>query len=167
MFDYWREWLRRADTGEFNNEFPAPGNKDPRTLIWHAYQETDDPSREYLDTWDLRKTNLFNSKVILSRKRTRNFLDITNLWKRTVFQNIEESALDDIVGNAARYAVPEQRSVIPDINTRVVGPMLKRQREGPSDDEDTIEHVARRYSSAGPSGWRSGAMSTWGRGSRA
>ena len=171
IFGYWREWLLRADTGEFNNKFPAPEKKDRRTAAWRVSPGLSGqaPPQGLLDdAWDLRKTNLFNSKVILSRKRTRNFLDISNLWKRSVFQSMEESMLDDIVGNAARAFAQEQHPVIPDVNTLVVGPRLKRPREDPSnDEEDTIEHVARRYNSSGPSSWRQGAMTTWGRGSRA
>jgi hypothetical protein len=117
--------------------------------------------------WDLRETSIFNSKVILSRKRTRNFLDISNLWKKTVMENHEALALDDIVGNAARFAA-FKRPLIPDVNTMVTGPRLKRTREDPSDEDDTVESVARRFNaSPTPTGnWASGSMTTWGRGSR-
>ena len=161
IFGYWREWLRRADVGDFNSEFPAPDEEDLRVSNWEA-RET------IVGAWDLRRTNLFNSKVILSRKRTRNFLDVSNLWKKTVMENLELQALDDIVGTAAQFATIK-RPYVPDVNTSVVGPRLKRSRVNPDspDDENTIEHVARRYNSPTPGGtWASGSMTTWGRGSR-
>src|ERR1700722_16137278 len=34
IFDYWREWLRRADSGEFNQEFPKPSQTDQRVSDW-------------------------------------------------------------------------------------------------------------------------------------
>jgi hypothetical protein len=61
IFEYWCEWLTRADTGDFNPDFPAPKSNAPEGEL------------------DLRETNIFNSKVILSRKQTRNFLDLANL----------------------------------------------------------------------------------------
>jgi len=161
IFGYWREWLNRADAGEFNQEFPAPSTSDPRVSDWSADQ--------VVGRWDLRETSIFNSKVILSRKRTRNFLDLTNLWKKSVIENLEELTLDDLVNNAARFAALK-RPLIPDVNTAVVGPRLKRTRvateEVNSDNE--VEHVAHRSSSPTPtgSGWASAPMGTWGRGSR-
>jgi hypothetical protein len=158
IFGYWREWLERADTGNFNNEFPPPEKRDLRTSNWGT--------RETEGLWDLRKTNIFNSRVILSRKRTRNLLDLTNLWKKSVMENLEEQALDDILGDAARYTALK-RPLAPDINTAVVGPRLKRTRVDPSAmEEDTVEHVSRRSSSPTPTAWRNAAMGSWGRGSR-
>jgi hypothetical protein len=159
IFDYWREWLERADAGNYNQTFPSPDKGDLRTTPW----ETGEDVR---GLWDLRKTNIFNTKVILSRKRTRNFLDLTNLWKKSVIENLEEQTLDDIVGKAARYAALK-RPLIPDINTAVVGPRLKRSRVAPSnDEEDTVEHVAHRSSSPTPTAWTNAPMGSWGRGSR-
>jgi hypothetical protein len=164
IFDYWREWLTRADTGDYTNEFPAPDSKDRRVSHWATDEEA-------VDKWDLRKTDIFKSKVILSRKRTRNFLDLTNLWKKTVIENLEELALDDMVGNAAQYAAREH-PLIPDVNTMVVGPRLKRPRVDQSvtntDDDMIVESVHARNSSPTPgsSNWASGSMTTWGRGSR-
>lgn len=95
IFGYWREWLERADAGNHNLEFPAPDLED-----WRAPRRREVGA---VDTWDLRKTSLFNSRIIVSRKRTRNFMDISNLWKKTVLENLEEQTLDDILVTAARY----------------------------------------------------------------
>jgi hypothetical protein len=158
IFNYWREWLRRADSGDFNHEFPAPDKSDIRVANWDT--------REAVGRWNLRETNIFNSKVILSRKRTRNFLDLTNLWKKTVLETMEDQALDQLVERAAtNYLVPLKRPLSLDVNTSVVGPRLKRTREDPEDLE--VEHVARRLTSPTPQGsWRNAPMGSWGRGSR-
>jgi len=151
IFGYWREWLRRSDTGEFNSEFPAPNNKDLKKSM------------------DLRETNIFNSKVILSRKRTRNFLDISNLWKRTVLTGIEGQALDDILHRFVRTNTTLKRPFVPDVNALVVGPRKKNRREGPtsSDEEDDHLPLHRRFPSPTPAStsWASAPMGTWGRGS--
>jgi len=162
IFGYWREWLARADSGDFNQEFPAPNEKDLRVSAWQQHLP---------GTWDLRETSILNSRVILSRKRTRNFLDISNTWKRTVLETLEDQALADIVGTAARYAAGK-RPLVPDVNTQVTGPTLKRRREDTSqeiEEGEIVEHVARRYgSSPGPSNpqWQNAAMGSWAGGSR-
>jgi len=153
IFGYWREWLRRSDTGDFNDEFPAPG-------------KTNTGSSHGLDTGlvDLRETNIFNSKVILSRKRTRNFLDLSNLWKKSVLEKNDELTIDSLLTNAAqRFA--QEGPFIPDINAVAGGSRLKRPREDPDSAMEST-HVARRdrSSSPTPDAWRSGAMGTWGRG---
>jgi hypothetical protein len=164
IFGYWREWLARADRGDFNTEFPAPETNDDRVSDWGT--------RPTETRWDLRNTDIFNSRVIVSRKRTRNFLDISNLWKRSVIENIEVQALNDIVSAAAKYMASAKRRSSPDLNTIVVGPRLKRTRRfGPEDtnnsSDNEVEHVARRYgASSAPGPWRNAASGTWGRGSR-
>jgi hypothetical protein len=158
IFGYWREWLERADTGKFTLDYPPPDQKDPRVSDWQA---------RLPGTWDLRETNIFNRRVILSRKRTRNFLDLTNLWKRSVLETLEDKVLDDIVNNAAR-STATKRPEAPDVNTAVVGSRLKRPRVEHTEEENYLPHVARRSPSPGPSNpaWASAPMGTWGRGSR-
>jgi hypothetical protein len=42
-------------------------------------------------TFDVIKVGLVNSQFIVSRKRTRNFLDIASVWKQSVLQNIRDA----------------------------------------------------------------------------
>ena len=146
IMNYWREWLHRNDTGNYNLEFPPPVPKDSRR-------------------WDLRQTDLFNSKVILSRKRTRNFLDISNLWKRTVLTGIEGQALDSI--QQYHNTLSLVRPLDPDVNTLVTGPRHPN-REVDSDSDNEHLPVRVRYPSPTPAStsWRNASMGTWGRGSR-
>jgi hypothetical protein len=170
IFGYWREWLSRADRGDFNEEFPAPDEHDHRVSDWQ--QQT--PGK-----WDLREYNnilLDKTRVILSRKRTRNFLDVSNTWKRTVLETLEDQTISDFnqqVAEAGRYTAQKRPAASDDINTTVTGPLLKRQREATA--EDTLEEgelverpIEHRGLSPGPSNhaWSSAAMGSWARGSR-
>ncbi len=152
IFGYWGEWLKRADAGNFDREYPPPDPKDLRVSDWG--------NLETPGHWDMRETNLFNSRVILSRKRTRNFLDISNLWKKTVLQNIEGQVLDDFVQRAA-IAASAKRPLIPDINVLVAGPAPKKRKDNDSDEEVV---GVRRPSPTPGNAWASGSLSTWGRG---
>ena len=158
IMNYWREWLTRADTGDFNPEFPAPDPTDSRIAALRDREAGD-------DVWDLRRTNLFNSKVILSRKRTRNFLDLSNLWKRTVLTGIEGQALGEILETYARTRASLKRPLDPDVNTMVVGREAKYFRV---DHENSRLPLHRRFPSPTPgtSAWQSASMGSWGRGSR-
>jgi hypothetical protein len=158
IFNYWREWLDRADRGDFTPEFPAPSERDTRVSDW---QQSDYKGGR----WDLRDTDMFNRRVILSRKRTRNILDLTNTWKKVVLLNLEEEVLGDIVDVAVSTAHPE-RPFNYDINTQVVGPSTRVDAE---DQEHLPDRIRYRSSSPTPISqqWRSGATGqTWGRGSR-
>ena len=44
---------------------------------------------------DIRKINILNRRMIVSRKRTRNLFDLTNLWKKIVLSNMDEEVLQD------------------------------------------------------------------------
>jgi hypothetical protein len=123
------------------------------------------------DLYDLRDTNIFNSRVIVSRKRTRNMLDLTNLWKKTVLESIERDVLQD-VANSVRTAVARPLNTLDyDINTAVVG-LRPTKRSGvdityEDDSDQETTWVNRRSPEPRTSdAWRSGASSTWGRGSR-
>ena len=48
---------------------------------------------------DIRKTDIFNRRTIVSRKRTRNLFDLTSLWKKTVLQKYEIDASNPLAPN--------------------------------------------------------------------
>lgn len=45
---------------------------------------------------DIRKINILNSRVIVSRKRTKNLFDLTSLWKKTVISTLEGDIVNSI-----------------------------------------------------------------------
>jgi hypothetical protein len=160
IFDYWRVWLSKHDSGDYSIDYPAPPKtkEDPHGLVW-----------------DLRETNIFNSRVIVSRKRTRNFLDLTNLWKKTVLEALERDVLADQVRNVLDTVSHRPRTFDYDVNTQVVGPRpTKRSREAydthettdNTDEPETVQIHHRSPSPRTPETWASGSTSTWGRGAR-
>ncbi|KAN0137659.1 hypothetical protein V8E53_004710 [Lactarius tabidus] len=101
--------------------------------------------------WNLRETNLFNSRVIVSRKRTRNFMDLTNLWKKSVLGVFERDVLADLM-----HDVQE-----------VVGPRGTQNPEGSQHIDDEEINIHRRSPSPRTGeAWTTGSASTWGRGAR-
>ena len=160
IFDYWGEWLRRHDSGSYNTAYPPPA------LVKGASEEV----------LDVRETNIMNSNVILSRKRTRNMLDLTNLWKKSVLESLERDVLGEIA-QEVRVAVARPTNALDyDVNTAVVGPRpMKRSgvaityEDDSGEDSDSHLPMHRRHRSPSPrtsDAWRSGATSSWGRGSR-
>ena len=159
IFGYWSEWLKRHDEGLHDNEYPAP-----------TYQ--DEKLRGGL-SWDVRETDILKQRIILSRKRTRNFLDASNLWKRSVLHGIDGIALDDILNVYAQgnNTTVETEPSVPDVNTQVVGRRLTSvQDDHLQDDEDVLAnalpHIRFPSPTAGASSWSSASLGTWGRGSR-
>jgi hypothetical protein len=177
IYGYWREWLIRADTGQFDSEFPMPDLNSMNDAQVSRFGALD---AEFKERWDLRTTNIFNSRILVSRKRTRNFLDLTNLWKKTVLERLESQTMVDLteaIHTAGRSFPSIKRPLDPDVNLLVTGRPLKRRRRSPTtiqqdgeesdDSTSSIVGMSRRYGSPGPSGpWNNASMGAWGRGAR-
>ena len=154
IFGYWAEWYNRHEQKRYDLDYPPPPKKEAR-----------------LGVYDIRGADITKSNVILSRKRTRNMLDLTNLWKKSVLESLERDVLGEIA-NDVRVAVARPTGSLDyDVNTQVVGPRpMKRSGaaiiyESDSDGEQPGRH--RSHSPRLPSeAWRSGASGTWGRGAR-
>ena len=152
IFDYWRTWLERHEARDYNTDYPAPVLEEGEAL------------------WNLGNTDIFNSRVLVSRKRTRNFLDLTNLWKKTVLEAIEGDVLSDLMKTVqvAQAGAKRPREYTDyDVNTRLSDTRpMKRTREYHSDSDEEI-NVHRRSSSPRTGNlWASGSAGTWGRGAR-
>jgi hypothetical protein len=156
IFDYWGEWLKRYDSGQHDFVYPAPPRAERRA---HA-------------THDVRGTGILESRVIVSRKRTRNMLDLTNLWKKSVLESLERDVLGEIANNVRVAVARPTNSLDYDVNTQVVGHRPANRRSGAAiiyeDDEDMEITIGRRSSPTNETGsqWASGSMQSWGRGSR-
>ncbi|EAU86332.2 hypothetical protein CC1G_05326 [Coprinopsis cinerea okayama7 len=61
---------------------------------------------------DVSKTNIWQRKVLVSRKRTRNLFDLTSLWKKQVLSKLEEDILMDVDSDSDQMSVdtPSDRS---------------------------------------------------------
>jgi hypothetical protein len=92
ILGYWRGWLAAAESGSWSARYP-----DEREVC--DLHETPADSCLLLgssgDQWlmpDVRKINFANKRILVSRKRTRNLLDLTSLWKKTVLSTLDNDA---------------------------------------------------------------------------
>jgi hypothetical protein len=164
VIGYWRQWLQKADLREFGPGFPAP----PAALT----RETDvgyrldvsweDENGNLFGYPDLRKymPNMLESRVIVSKKRTRNLLDLANTWKTTVLAQLEEQVLEEVNEPILTEGLDQLRLYSDDEPLTIYQqPLLA------IDDEDDDVNIHRRqYSPNAPDPWHSGASGTWSRG---
>jgi hypothetical protein len=92
-------------------------------------------------------------------------MDLTNLWKRTVLENLEEQTLSDILKKAGEITAQKRPFFNDDdMNLHVVG---RRQRLWVDpEDENQLMPVHHRGSSPEPGiqAWRNAAFGSWGQG---
>lgn len=96
VLGFWRQWIVEAEAGRYSINFPKFSGE----LQDLANADTDlcVPIACAGGTYmipDIRKIGIFNRRMIVSHKRTRNLFDLTSLWKKTVLTHLEENALDD------------------------------------------------------------------------
>ena len=161
MFLFWREWLEKAERGEYTPDFPVPSEYDITSPIfadtapgnWVTVKMPRSHAEERRDYPDIRKTNIPTSRVLVSRKRTKNLYDVTNLWKKCILNSLQEglqSESDSITPNIIHLS-PE------DAHPR--HQVLKSHREmDPTEIESDDEIVVGRASpSRIPKAWHAGA----------
>ena len=97
MLGYWREWYERAERGEYDNNFPPPDVGLPKPFGVQDRYTTDliDLDGTPTSLFDLRKILITKARVVVSKKRTRNMLDLASLWKKQVLQRLNESVLTE------------------------------------------------------------------------
>ena len=96
IFGYWKTWLSKADKKEFSLEFPAPPEDDKHQIVAMPtdYLYVSMRGEEYYIP-DIRKLDILKRKIITSRKRTRNLLDLASLWKKTVLESMDTQILEE------------------------------------------------------------------------
>jgi hypothetical protein len=109
IMHFWRDWLQHAEKSEFSLRYP-PYSQDladlgdcDRSLMIPVTVDG-----ESFDLPDIRKLGIFNRKLIVSRKRTLNLFDLTNLWKRLVLTKMDEDILPDNHGQVVEPLPTEQ-----------------------------------------------------------
>jgi hypothetical protein len=127
---YWREALIRHDSQLFDSKYPEMNGVRPHSIevgrgVSSLYTRRDGEEVYYPD---IRKINILNSRVITSRKRTTNLLDLTNLWKKIVFQRFDAK-----VGGDLYEELPQ--SVHDDTVLPTLTPAQIRAVESDSDEE--------------------------------
>jgi hypothetical protein len=163
VIGYWRTWLNKADLREFSPGFPSPpvATTQETAVGYRLDVSWEDENGNLFGFPDLRKyePNVLDARFLVSKTRTRNMLDLTNLWKTTVLANLEEQVLEEI--NEPLSEGLNQLRLDPDVNLQVVGALPLP--EVSNEDEHTELH-RRQYSPDAPDPWHSGASGTWSRG---
>jgi hypothetical protein len=100
--DYWAEWLERAREGRYSSDparpFP-PYDEDRQDLVdvqQRLFERVRLRDGEEAFTPSLGKIGLLGSRWIVSRKRTKNLLDLTTKWKNMVFDKMDEAIVSEI-----------------------------------------------------------------------
>jgi hypothetical protein len=99
---YWTEWLDRAEKGQFTND-PAnlfrPYNPAEQhgidDVLPDLFTEVSNGAGDTVFTPDLRKIGITGRRWLVSRKRNANLLDLANLWKKTVFEKLDNAIADE------------------------------------------------------------------------
>jgi hypothetical protein len=160
IFEYWHEWLNRANAGAYNAEFPPPPDPDDHDVEAPHEKFWDGPHGE---VWapDVRKTTIFNRRVITSRKRTLNLMDLANHWKKTVLEHLDERVLDEL--DEPQQSTGPQTPWQPFHDD----PVRNEPIEGILDEETDDELAPARYrtsnsrrdrSPAAPGGWNNASL---------
>jgi len=98
VIGYWRGWLAAAESETFSPRYPVFSDD--------VGEVTDTPEARCVSVRtlagpallpDIRAIGLDKSRWLVSRKRTRNLLDISSLWKKTVFDKLESDVLEPTV----------------------------------------------------------------------
>ena len=92
IMGYVRGWLNAADRMEFSREFPPWPRQYPDVLETSGgvvFETVNDAGLRIIVP-DMRKIDIPDRQVIVSRKRTFNLYDTVNLWKRIVLEQLDE-----------------------------------------------------------------------------
>ena len=101
ILGYMRSWLYQAERMEFSIEFPpepADYVHDVNASVRFGLK-TVDGKRGELYVPDLRRTDILDRRMLVSRKRTTQLFDIVNLWKKIVLDkhtDVETGRQDSI-----------------------------------------------------------------------
>jgi hypothetical protein len=93
ILGYMKEWLVKADFGTLGGiEYPrTPADWPSTTIERHGFQlKTLDSKGEVIYIPDVRHINILQRKLIVSRKRTTNLMDLASAWKRIVIEQLDE-----------------------------------------------------------------------------
>ena len=96
ILEFWRDWLTHAEENNYNIKFPQYSSDlaDLTETRPELNTRVTNQDGEHLLP-DIRKLDILNRRMIVSRKRTRNLFDLTNLWKKLVLSKMEQHILQD------------------------------------------------------------------------
>jgi hypothetical protein len=104
--EYWAEWLRRAEKGEYSYDPARPflpyerEGHDITDVLPKLFRIVKGKDGTDAFSPDLAKIGLLGSRWVVSRKRTKNLFDLTTKWKNAVFQKLDEAITTDITSHS-------------------------------------------------------------------
>jgi hypothetical protein len=96
ILEFWRDWLTHAEENNYSLRFPqySADLADLSETQPDLCTRVTNQDGEHLLP-DIRKLDILNRRMIVSRKRTRNLFDLTNLWKKLVLSKMDQQILPD------------------------------------------------------------------------
>jgi hypothetical protein len=96
VLGFWNEWFNRASIGSYSIRYPMfSGNHADLKDVGYGLKTMIDVTDGRYEVPDVRKLEISQRRLIVSRKRTRNLFDLTSLWKKTVLQRYDRDVLSD------------------------------------------------------------------------
>jgi hypothetical protein len=138
VLGYWRTWFNQADNSYLAAEdgyYRFDGSRGGLDLVDPELCSEYFTGEESVMLPDIRKLDILQRRVIVSRKRTRNFFDLTSQWKQTVIRRLEENVLEDQFNDAPLPPAPT--TLWEESDGRDIHLHLKE-----AVDEDDMEYVA-------------------------
>ena len=118
---YWEEWYERAETGRYSTndisrpfpEYDAELEHGVTDVKPDLFANVLSNAGETVFVPDLRKIGLLRSRWIVSRKRNTNLFDLSNVWKKIVFQKLDENiaqegGVDPMILNEGEGNIPDR-----------------------------------------------------------
>ena len=97
ILGFWRDWIQHAEKGNYNLSFPEfstnLGDLDDTDEGLCSFVKDSQGQGHLLP--DVRQLDILKRRTIVSRKRTRNLFDLTNLWKNIVLLKMDQQVLED------------------------------------------------------------------------
>lgn len=114
VLGYWRTWMDQAANNHFDynsgmgrddGDIGGLHGTDPQFLT-----EVQTNVGTTVMMPDIRKLDILNRRMIVSRKRKRNLFDLTSFWKKTVLETLDKEVIDNpremVTSTASTSAVP-------------------------------------------------------------
>jgi len=97
ILGYMRSWLYKAERMEFSPEFPPvpPDYNDSVESQARFLMETVRSDRTPVEVPDLRRTDILDRRMLVSRKRTTQMFDLASLWKKIVLEKHTDPELGE------------------------------------------------------------------------
>jgi hypothetical protein len=136
VLGYWRTWMDQAAMNHYDSNSGFYRMDDSLGALTGVDPEflTEVTTSEGTRAWipDIRKLDILNRRVIVSRKRKRNLFDLTSQWKKLVLEKLDKEVMEDPSGMVTS---PAQDREAPSGVASLAESMHRRDAPAPGDME--------------------------------